>query len=54
MSTYLKMWNEIHKLTAEQRTNWITLLRPARGVEVDFNGVLCCDVDLIEALRNAK
>ena len=53
MSTYLKMWDHVKKLTEEERKNWIKMLTPVRGVGVDFFSVNVCDVDLIEALKNA-
>lgn len=52
MSTYLRMWQAIKSLTRQERNDWIRLLSPARGVGVDFEGVECVDVDLLEALRN--
>lgn len=53
-STYWNMWQEIRQLTPEGRERWIENISPAKGNEVDFRGVKVCDVDLLEALKNAR
>lgn len=53
MWEYLMMWDEIKKLKRHEKDNWIRMLTPSRGVGIDFNGVIVCDVDLLEALKNS-
>ena len=48
------MWDKIREMTPEQRDEWINILSPARGIDVDFKGVHVLDVDVLEALKNAK
>jgi hypothetical protein len=54
MSTYLAMWEKIHELTPEGRKRWINVVKPATGMVIDFRGVHVLDVDLLDALKNAK
>lgn len=51
---YWAMWQEIKQLTPEGRERWIENIGSPRGNEVDFRGVKCCDVDLVEALKNSR
>ncbi len=51
MTNYLDMWVKIKELTPEQVDNWIDVVQPARGQEIDFRGVRVIDVDVLEALR---
>lgn len=53
MTTYLRMWDGVKKMSIAERDALLEELRPATGRGVKFNGVECCDVDLIEALKNS-
>jgi len=50
-SRYLEMWARIKELTPLERAEWMEQLRPAKGTEVDFKGVMIIDIDLLEALE---
>lgn len=52
--TYLAMWEKIKELSLEQTHDWINAVSPARGQIIDFRGVRCVDVDVLEALKNWK
>lgn len=52
MSKYFEMWTKIKELNLEETRNWINVVQPARGQEIDFRGVRVIDVDVLEALRN--
>ena len=52
MSTYLAMWEKIKELSKDDILKWINVIEPAQGRSVDFCGVHCLDVDVLEALRN--
>ena len=52
MSKYLEMWAKIKELNLEETRNWINVVQPARGQEINFRGVRVLDVDVLEALRN--
>jgi hypothetical protein len=54
MSAYILMWEKIRELTPAGRERWINVLTPCTGQQVDFRGVQVLDVDVVEALRNAK
>ncbi len=54
MSTYLQMWDQIRELTPAGRERWLKNIGPPKGEAIDFRGVLVLDVDLVEALKNAK
>jgi hypothetical protein len=54
MSTYLRMWDKIKQLNSEQLDSWIRTCEPAKGVDIRFYDVTVLDVDLLEALREAK
>jgi hypothetical protein len=48
------MWTKIRELTPEGRERWLKNIGSPRGEAVLFRGVLVLDVDLVEALKNAK
>lgn len=54
MSKYLNMWEQIKKLTEEEIDAWIRVCDPTKGADVRFYDVIVLDVDLLEALREAK
>lgn len=52
--TYLETWARIRELNSEQTQEWIDKIAPARGVGIDFFGIRCLDVNLLEYLRYWK
>lgn len=51
MSRYLQSWNIAKGLDPTERKGWISKLEPAKGIFVDFLGLLVIDIDLLEALN---
>lgn len=49
--SYLETWARIKELNIEETQDWIDKVFPARGVTVEFFGIKCVDVDLLEKLR---
>lgn len=48
------MWDKIKQLNEEQLDSWIRACDPPKGANIHFYDVLVIDVDLLEALREAK
>jgi hypothetical protein len=45
------MWLRVKELSPSETRDWINAMTPATGISVNFRGVRCIDVDVLEALR---